>query len=303
VQAEADRAAARTQAEADRITARTEAEATRAARRTQAPVVPETGVPNEIALDAQQRLSGEEFGKNLTELNPDELAIVQAKKESGLGSAVRPQELAEVQEFADLPFTRDQYRQALEIGKPGGTATLPSGLTTPRRIAQTLDVPIDTAERMVETMIRRGDADANADRFSPQPAGPSAVRVREDATGPRFSVEPPATATTTPEPITVEAFRQRIVRGDVPEVPLQIHAELKALGVDDLVSARLVDSLGRPNVAGQYADRIISLALAGRSPNQLRSTLNHEVVHALQSLGIFSKAEWNLLQNTLTPRP
>jgi len=299
VQAEADRAAARTQAEADRITARTEAEATRAARRTQAPVVPETGVPNEIALDAQQRLSREEFGKNLTELNPDELAIVQAKQESGLGSAVRPQELADVQEFADLPFTRDQYRQALEIGKPGGTATLPSGLTTPTRIAQTLDVPIGTAERMVETMIRRGDADANADQFSPQPAGPSAVRVREEATGPRFSVEPPATET--PTPITVDAFRQRIARGEVPEVPLQIHAELKNLGVDDLVSARLVDSLGRPDVAGQYADRIVSLALAGRSPDQLRSTLNHEVVHALQSLGIFSKAEWNLLQNTLTP--
>jgi len=299
--AEADRAAARTQAEADRITARTEAEATRAARRTQAPVVPETGVPNEIALDAQQRLSREEFGKNLTELNPDELAIVQAKQESGLGSAVRPQELADVREFADLPFTRDQYRQALEIGKPGGTATLPSGLTTPRRIAQTLDVPIDTAERMVETMIRRGDADPNDDRFSPQPAGPSAVRVREEATGPRFSVEPPATATTTPEPITVEAFRQRIARGDVPEVPLQIHAELKNLGVDDLVSARLVDSLGRPDVAGQYANRIVSLALAGKSPEQLRSTLNHEVVHALKELGIFSNAEWNLLQNTLTP--
>jgi hypothetical protein len=298
---EPDRAAARPQAEADRITARTESEATRAARRTQSPVVPETGVPNEIALDAQQRLSREEFGKNLTELNPDELAIVQAKQESGLGSAVRPQELADVREFADLPFTRDQYRQALEIGKPGGTATLPSGLTTPKRIAQTLDVPIGTAERMVETMIRRGDADANADQFSPQPAGPSAVRIREDATGPRYSVEPPATATTTPEPITVEAFRQRIVRGDVPEVPLQIHAELKNLGVDDLVSARLVDSLGRPDVAGQYANRIVSLALAGKSPEQLRSTLNHEVVHALKELGIFSNAEWNLLQNTLTP--
>jgi len=293
VQAEADRAAARTQAEADRITARTEAEATRAARRTQAPIVPETGVPNEIAPDAQQRLSREEFGKNLTELNPDELAIVQAKQESGLGSAVRPQELADVREFADLPFTRDQYRRALEIGKttaPMGTR----GVANATNIARPLNVPAETAQSIIDTMLRRGEA-------TPIPRSPGTVRINPEATGPRYSVEPPATATTTPEPITVEAFRQRIVRGDVPEVPLQIHAELKALGVDDLLSARLVDSLGSPDVAGQYANRIVSLALAGKSPDQLRSTLNHEVVHSLVELGIFSKAEWNLLQNTLTP--
>jgi hypothetical protein len=302
--AEADRV----QAEADRITARTEAEATRAARRTQAPVVPETGVPNEIALDAQQRLAREEFNRNLTELNPDELAIVQAKQESGLGSAVRPQELADVREFADLPFTRDQYRQALEIGKPGGTATLPSGLTTPRRIAQTLDVPIDTAERMVETMIRRGDAAPNADRFSPQPAGPSAVRVREEATGPRYSVESqPDTGTKKPreEAYTVASLRSEVENNQQPQIALDIFRATKGLGIDDLVSTRLIDSFKETTkgteVLGSYRDQIISLALAGRNADQLKSTLNHEAVHAMKKLGIFSDSEWALLESAFDP--
>lgn len=302
--AEADRV----QAEADRIAARTEAEATRAARRTQAPVVPETGVPNEIALDAQQRLAREEFNRNLTELNPDELAIVQAKQESGLGSAVRPQELADVREFADLPFTRDQYRRALEIAKPGGTATLPSGLTTPRRIAQTLDVPIGTAERMVETMIRRGDADANADRFSPQPAGPSAVRVREEATGPRYSVESqPDTGTKKPreEAYTVASLRSEVENNQQPQIALDIFRATKDLGIDDLVSTRLIDSFKETTkgteVLGSYRDQIISLALAGRNADQLKSTLNHEAAHAMKKLGIFSDSEWALLESAFDP--
>ena len=251
------------------------------------PTIPEVGTTDERVLDAQQRLAREEFSKNLAELNPDELAIVQAKQESGLGTAVRPQEIAEVQEFADLPFTRDQYRQAVEIGKTTAATNLP------KRFSASLGISQDAAQTMVDTMINRGDATIEAGR----------VRVNPTATGPRFSVEPQATPepATTPEPITVEAFRQRIARGEIPEVPSQIHSELKALGVDDLLSARLVDSLGNPKVAGQYANRIVSLALAGRSPDQLRSTLNHEVVHALKKLEIFNTAEWNLLQNTLTP--
>lgn len=251
------------------------------------PTIPETGVPDERVLDAQQRLAREEFNKNLAELNPDELAIVQAKQESGLGTAVRPQEIAEVQEFADLPFTRDQYRQAVEIGKTTAATNLP------KRFSTSLGISQDAAQTMVDTMINRGDATVEAGR----------VRINPAATGPRFSVETQATPepAPTPEPITVEAFRQRIARGEIPEVPSQIHSELKALGVDDLLSARLVDSLGNPQVAGQYANRIVSLALAGRSPDQLRSTLNHEVVHALKELKIFSTAEWNLLQNTLSP--
>lgn len=281
---------------------RQQAEATRAARRVARPTIPETPAIDERALDAQQRLAREEFSKNLNELNPDELAIVEAKQQQGLGTAVRPQEVAEVQEFADLPFTRDQYRRAVataQTSAPLGTR----GVATPSSIATAIDAPVETGKAIVDFMVQKGDA-------SPIPRSPNTVRVNPEATGPRYSVEPtpveptpvePTEPPAAPRPLTVATLREEVQAGVKPQVALDLFEELKTLGVDDLLSTRLVDSLGAPGIKGQYADRIVSLALAGRSPEKLRSTLNHEVVHALQELGIFTRAEWNLLQNALSP--
>ncbi len=113
---------------------------------------------------------------------------------------------------------------------------------------------------------------------------------------PRFSLDEQPT---TPTTYTVDGLRQEIEAGTKPEIALDVFAEMKALGVDDLLSTRLIDSI--PNAQGSYADRVVQLALSGKSKADLLRTLNHEAVHGMKEMGLFNDAEWAILNKSFNP--
>lgn len=113
---------------------------------------------------------------------------------------------------------------------------------------------------------------------------------------PRFSVDEQQS---TPTTYTVDGLRQEIEAGTKPQIALDVFAEMKALGVDDLLSTRLIDSI--PNAQGSYADRVVQLALAGKSKADLLRTLNHEAVHGMKQMGLFNDAEWRILNQSFNP--
>lgn len=124
--------------------------------------------------------------------------------------------------------------------------------------------------------------------------GPSAPKYPSE----RFSLsesEPPSTK------LTVNSLRKQVEAGERPQVALDVFSEMRRLGIDDIVSTRLVDTLSTKNANGKYADQIITLAMASQDPKAMVETLNHEAVHAMKQLGLFSETEWKVLQAALNP--
>ena len=117
---------------------------------------------------------------------------------------------------------------------------------------------------------------------------------------PKFSVATEPTQPATPK-LTVTSLRKQVEAGEKPAIALDMFSEMRRLGIDDIVSTRLVDTLSQPNANGSYANQIISLAMASQDPAVMRDTLNHEAVHAMKAMGLFNDAEWNILQGALNP--
>ncbi len=115
---------------------------------------------------------------------------------------------------------------------------------------------------------------------------------------PRFPLEP---TTAAPTPYTVESLGQEIKAGKKPEIALDVFGEMQRLGVDDLLSTRLIDTIAGGKSAGTYGNRIVQLALEGKSKADLLRTLNHEAVHGMKQMGLFTDAEWSLLNSTFNP--
>lgn len=152
------RAIAAQQAEADaalKMQRRAEADAIRAQKKEAQVAVPETGITNERDIDARQRVSRELFGRNYDQLTPEQITEVASYRSEGLGEAVQPQEIADVKEFADLPYSRDQYRSALEVGRAAGVNTKPISMTA---VSKQAKVKPEIATQMMDHMVRRGDA-------------------------------------------------------------------------------------------------------------------------------------------------
>jgi len=121
-----------------------------------------------------------------------------------------------------------------------------------------------------------------------------------DKTAPsRYSIAGKSPTTPTPTTYTVNGLRQEIEAGTKPQIALDVFAEMKALGVDDLLSTRLIDNI--PNAQGSYADRVVQLALNGKSKADLLRTLNHESVHGMKQMGLFNDAEWKILNKSFNP--
>jgi len=280
----AEATAARQQAEQLKAQRRAEADAIRLQKKQSQVTVPETGIANERDADARQRVSRELFGRNFDQLTPEQITEVDSYRAEGLGEAVQPQEIAEINEFADLPFSRDQYRSALEVGRAAGVNTKPVSMTA---IAKQAKVKPEVATQIINHMVTRGDAQLIDGK----------VIVDPTAMGPRYNLGQP-----TPSTNTVAAQRQLLEEGKQSELANSIFGEMQRLGVDDIVSTRLVDNLKvQPNAKGSYANQIISLAMAVQDPQAMKETLHHEAVHAMKAMGLFNDAEWNILQGALNP--
>lgn len=171
----AEATAARQQAEQLKAQRRAEADAIRLQKKQSQVIVPETGIANERDADARQRVSRELFGRNFDQLTPEQITEVDSYRAEGLGEAVQPQEIAEINEFADLPFSRDQYRSALEVGRAAGVNTKPVSMTA---VAKQAKVNPEVATQIINHMVARGDAQLIDGK----------VIVDPTAMGPRYSL-------------------------------------------------------------------------------------------------------------------
>lgn len=74
-----------------------------------------------------------------------------------------------------------------------------------------------------------------------------------------------------------------------------LRQRLNDLGLKE-IALKLPDAIiaGGEHVDGAFAKKIIAVALDSRDP---AGTLDHEGIHALRSLGLFNKSEWNLLNS------
>ena len=79
----------------------------------------------------------------------------------------------------------------------------------------------------------------------------------------------------------------------------ELTSRLKALGIDDAITARVVKAIsikanGRNYLLdGAYGHKLIQIALDAKDA---RWTLNHEVIHALRDIGLISDTEWARLE-------
>ena len=75
----------------------------------------------------------------------------------------------------------------------------------------------------------------------------------------------------------------------------ELEAQLSKLNLGDKIRVEIVNRIaGDGIINGDYGDAVIRLAL-GTAQNEVR-TLNHEVIHAMRDLGLFSDKEWAALE-------
>jgi hypothetical protein len=68
------------------------------------------------------------------------------------------------------------------------------------------------------------------------------------------------------------------------------------LGLSKYVNVDMLSNIGKDNaVAGSYFNKLIKLAISGRTDSEIMSVFNHESVHALRELGMITDQEWKNL--------
>ncbi|MFP5515614.1 MAG: LPD38 domain-containing protein [Alphaproteobacteria bacterium] len=85
-----------------------------------------------------------------------------------------------------------------------------------------------------------------------------------------------------------------------PSIEADLRARLKRYGIDDRIGFRLVDAIRNRRTGeeirgalGRYGQRVIEVATS--APDRA-ATLDHEAVHALRELGLFTQKEWDALK-------
>ncbi len=85
-----------------------------------------------------------------------------------------------------------------------------------------------------------------------------------------------------------------------PSIEADLRARLKRYGIDNRVGFRLVDAIRNRRTGeeirgalGRYGQRVIEVATS--APDRA-ATLDHEAVHALRELGLFTPKEWEALK-------
>ncbi|MEQ1771643.1 MAG: hypothetical protein ABL879_17585, partial [Devosia sp.] len=225
--------------------------------------VPETGAPDERTTDANQRISRQLFRRDFDQLTPDQRAEVDQYRSEGLGYATNPQELAEVAEFGDLPFSRDQYRQAVAIGRDAYAKRLPLSRTA---VQGGLKTTPDIASQIMAHIEKRGEGIVENGKLYVDPT----------AEGPMYSL---ATEQQAPQAYTVEGLTEEVDAKKQPQIALDLLAELKSKNIDDVFSTKLTNQVFGPDggkAHGKYKDRVITLSLEAADKKKLIETLNHE---------------------------
>lgn len=282
------------------------------------------GSSKEPVYVRQKRLAVELFGKPYEGLDTSERNEVNAKAKRRVeGLEVSTNEIVEKRQFEGKPFTTVDYRRVLDELKsnPRKTFTvnkvhdllkaalanqqksLPAG-----KAKNNLEVPASTAYSMVSLMRQRGDAIEQSGK----------LYIDESAKGPMYEITEDTEAPTAQAPsgealfqaaqtsTTQSQFDEQLARQYAPDL---VDA-LKKRKMDDLfllgISNALLDAEGNVRPAsGSYLNRVIYLATSPtgkvRTKEEMIRTLDHEIIHGMKELGMFSANEWRMLTEKFTP--
>lgn len=211
---------------------------------------------------------------------------------------ITPEEILERKQFEGMPFTTAQYRQVLDVLQSNPDTPV----TTPY-IKQTFNLPAPTANSMMALMRKRGDLVEVKKKGKPK------YFVEPKAEGPLYEMIEP---TPQPKPTGEQLFNIAQTTTTQPEFDEKIAtqyapdlvAALKKRKAEDLfllgISNALLDAKGNVQPAnGQYLNRVIYLAYSPegkvRTKEDMIKTLDHEIIHGMKGLNMFSDAEWKML--------
>ena len=95
----------------------------------------------------------------------------------------------------------------------------------------------------------------------------------------------------------------------LPRVAALIEARMKQLGLAKFIDVNKLKTIivvgpdGKLSMEGKingaYLEKVIQLAVAGKSDAQIMSTLNHEAIHAMRELGMITESEWKNLSKVV----
>jgi hypothetical protein len=94
-------------------------------------------------------------------------------------------------------------------------------------------------------------------------------------------------------PTQIESAFKPSVAPLATELHKQLSPLLKKYGLED-ISLNIVDSIRNGEAEGNYAQKVISVAL-DNEPGTHLGVMRHEILHALKELGAFTPREWELL--------
>lgn len=84
----------------------------------------------------------------------------------------------------------------------------------------------------------------------------------------------------------------------LPRVAKLVADRMEKMGLGKYVNSKILANIARggDEKNGSYLNKLIKLAIAGRSDKQIMSTLDHESIHAMRELGMITPEEFNNLK-------
>lgn len=244
------------------------------------------------------------FGDSFYKLSkPQQLAAeIAAKNGEDAAVVVTQEETDEFNQFKDKPFFAETYSYVQDKLKESPDISI-----TATRLRNEFNLSAPEAGSMISLMRQRGDVASKKGK----------IFIEPDAKGPMFELnetqptpEPQVAQTQSqpqpqavkPEPIDPAQFEfnETIARQYAPDLV----AALKERKMDDVLLLGIAGSIrdAKGDVQprrGQYLDRLITISVAPdgkvRSTKDMIKTLDHEIIHAMRELKMFSDNEWNML--------
>jgi hypothetical protein len=244
-----------------------------------------TGADSQTARQA--RVSQQLLSKPYEKLTEAEKVEVEGlATEPGVGVEVTPEEVLEKRQFEGKPFTTAEYRSVQDSLKAN-----PDAPVTTSSLRSQFKLKPNVAVSMIDLMRKRGDiVEENKKLY-----------VNDKAPGPLYeeTAQPAAVEAPKVEPAQVQ-FNEQLARQYAPDLV----AAMKKRNVEDLfvlgIAGKLRDPQGKVMPAkGQYLDRAIYVATTPegnvRSVDDMIKTLDHEIIHGMKELNMFSQNEWNMM--------
>lgn len=251
-----------------------------------------------------RRAASKLFGTPNWERLPQEqyrAALEQANKEPG--TDVAPEQILEEREFSDKPYNTDGFRSVLSTlrsTQPDSTGMIPvderkmfSAIKTarldPRTAVDSLVRSREAADTMYRHMIDRGNLVEIEGK----------TYLNEGQRLPMYE-EAEVSTPTTPEAEQQFKFDEQFIKQEIePKIAPPIREAIKRRNVEDLFLVGLSGKIGAGKDRGAYLDRVIRVAVAPdgnvRTLEDMQGTVDHEIIHGMRRLGLFSDAEWQML--------